>query len=252
MAPVGQALAQAGLPPHRSHLVTTPLADPAPLVLAGSQDPLLGWACRESGSDLALLISGSIRGLRRLAEGRAMVAATHVLESESGEYNVAALLREAPLGDVVLIEWARRRLGLAVAAGNPLGLADLAGALAPGCRLAVRQPGSGAQIQLEHLAGGLAPDAGRPVARSESDLAELVAAGQADCGLCFEAEARRFRLGFVPLVWERFDLAMRRRDYFEPPVQRLLAFARSPECADRAAELGGYDLSMCGRVSYNP
>lgn len=225
----------------------------APPVLAGSHDPLLGWACRESACDLALLVSGSIRGLRRLADGSAMLAAVHAIDPEGGDYNVGALRREAPLGDAVLIEWARRRQGLAVAPANPLGIAGLAEAVACGPRLALRQPGSGAQLLLDQLArdGGFTLPGDGPVARSEADLAALVADGKADCGLCVEAEARRMRLGFVPLAWERFDLAMRRRDYFEPPLQKLLAFTRTPAFAIKAGELGGYDVAGCGQVRYN-
>jgi len=53
------------------------------------------------------------------------------------------------------------------------------------------------------------------------------------------------------LHWERFDLAMRRRDYFEAPVQRLLRFAQTPAFRERAAGLGGYDLAEHGQVRYN-
>ena len=44
---------------------------------------------------------------------------------------------------------------------------------------------------------------------------------------------------------------MRRRDYFEPPVQTLLAFARTPEFAAQAKALGGYDVTETGRVVFN-
>jgi molybdate-binding protein len=63
--------------------------------------------------------------------------------------------------------------------------------------------------------------------------------------------AQQFKLGFVPLHTERFDLVMRRRDYFEAPVQKLLAFARTPNFASRAAELGGYDIGGLGSVVLN-
>ncbi len=63
--------------------------------------------------------------------------------------------------------------------------------------------------------------------------------------------ATQFRLGFVLLHRERFVLVMRRRDYFEPPMQALLAFTRSPGFAARAADLGGYDVGGVGRVVFN-
>ncbi len=75
--------------------------------------------------------------------------------------------------------------------------------------------------------------------------------GEADAGLAVEAAARQLRLDFVPLARERFDLVIGRRDYFEPPVQSLIGFARSDRFRRRARELGGYDVAATGRVVYN-
>ena len=58
-------------------------------------------------------------------------------------------------------------------------------------------------------------------------------------------------LGFVPLTSERFDLVLHRRDYFEPPMQTLLAFARGAEFRDQAARFGGYDVAGTGRITFN-
>ena len=44
---------------------------------------------------------------------------------------------------------------------------------------------------------------------------------------------------------------MRRRDYFEPPMQALLAFAGTEVFARQAAFLGGYDLARLGTVRFN-
>jgi excisionase family DNA binding protein len=228
----------------------------APPVAAGSHDPLLEWALSESGSELALLATGSGEGLRRLVDGKAVVAGLHLLDPETGEYNLPRLKAAGPVGDLVAIEWAWREQGLVVAPGNPLGLAAAADLAAKGARVARRQEGAGARLLLDHLLGAANIPEERvafvePPARTETDLAALVLDGKADAGLAVRAVANRFRLGFVPLARERFDLALRRRDYFEPPMQALLRFARSAAFAARAAELGGYDVSGTGRVAYN-
>jgi putative molybdopterin biosynthesis protein len=90
-----------------------------------------------------------------------------------------------------------------------------------------------------------------PPALSETELGLAVLEGRADAGLAIESAARSLKLGFVPLVEERYDLAMRRRDYFEAPVQLLLTFVRGPRFAERAKALGGYDVSGLGTVRYN-
>ncbi len=52
----------------------------------------------------------------------------------------------------------------------------------------------------------------------------------------------------MPLAWERFDLVLRQRDYFLPGPQALFDFARTPALRERAAELGGYDVTELGKV----
>jgi excisionase family DNA binding protein len=227
-----------------------------PLIAAGSHDPLLEWAARESDCGLALLSRGSEDGLKRVNERQAMLAALHLLDADTGEYNLREVDALPNHRSFVLIEWARRAQGLVLAPGNPRAITGLADAIARGARLVLRPPGSGARRLHEVLCAraGLAADAGAPIAelaRGEAEVAEAVAEGRADAGIAIEAVARQHRLAFVPLHVERVDLLLRRFDYFEPAVQALLAFARGDAFARRAAALGGYDVSGHGRVIRN-
>jgi excisionase family DNA binding protein len=228
---------------------------PAPPIYAGSNDPLLEWALRQSGSGLAVLARGSSQGLEDLAAGRAVLAGLHLLDPETGEWNHAAARSHLPGARHVLIHWARRTQGLMTAAGNPLGMTGLRDAAARGLRFATRAGGAGTARLIEVL---LARDGlsmadlttiDRP-AETHADLATLIETGEADCGLGLKAVAGL--LGFIPLVTdESFDLAMTRRDYFEPPIQTLLGFARSDSFARRAEHYGGYDLADLGKVLWN-
>ena len=225
-----------------------------PLVVAGSHDPLLDWALRESGSGLATFFDGSLSGLKRLAEGGALAAGMHVYEPDREDWNRAHIRERIPAMPVVLVEWARRSQGLVLAPGNPqniTSIADLAGR-----RVIPRQQEAGSRVLLEYLVkkAGLDPAAIAmldPPARSEADVALAVADGKADAGLAVETVARQYRLDFVALFRERYDLAVWRREWFEPPLQKLITFARGPAFAERAAELGGYDISGLGTVRYN-
>jgi molybdate-binding protein len=62
---------------------------------------------------------------------------------------------------------------------------------------------------------------------------------------------RRFGLDFVPLARERSDIACRRRDYFEPPLQKLFSFAKTPDFQEKAKQLGFYDVVGTGTVRLN-
>lgn len=228
---------------------------PAPPIYAGSNDPLLEWALRQSGSGLAVLARGSVQGLEDLAAGRAVLAGFHLLDPATGEWNLAAVRSHLPGTSHVLIHWARRTQGLITAAGNPRGITGLKDAADRGLRFAMRATGAGSTRLLEVLMareGLTLADLARleRPAETHDDLATLIETGEADLGLGLQAASGQ--LGFIPLVSdESFDLAMTRRDYFEPPVQTLLAFARSDSFARRAAHLGGYDLTGHGRVLWN-
>lgn len=236
---------------------------PAPAIVAGSHDPLLDWAVRESNCGLAILAGGSMDGLARIGAGEAAACGTHMRDPETGTYNVPWVRCALGSRDVVVIRWAQRQQGLLVAAGNPLGLtgiADLGGSgegkprARP--RVGQRQEGAGSQMLLRQLLvdAEIEPDEVdlvSPPARSEDDLAALIADGKADAGVAIAAVARQHRLDFVPLVDECFDLVIRRHDFFEPPMQTLLAFARSAAFRNRAGELTGYDVSDFGQVVWN-
>ena len=221
-----------------------------PAVLAGSHDPLLDWAVRESGSGLATLVNGSLDGLDCFFEGRAALAGLHIPEEEG--WNVATVAARG-LHGCVLIAWAVRARGLILS--EPMGgevrrFSDLEGK-----RVVMRQRGAGAAALFEKLLSDaklsetdLAPSA--ELARTENDAAAAVAAGEADAALGIESMARRFHLPFLPLVEERFDLLVDRRAYFSEQVQTLLAFARSEMLEIKAAAMGGYDVSETGKVRW--
>jgi len=230
---------------------------PAPPIVGGSHDPLLEWALRESGSGLAGLPEGSEVGLQRLARGEVMVAAIHLHRLDGGDKaaNIEAVAAAPGLHDAVVIAFARREQGLVVAAGNPLQLRDVGAIAATRARLALRPQGAGAQLLLLALVAraGLTLDrfaAVKPVCPTGADIAQAVRSGRADCGIATRAVAQAASLDFVPIVWERFDLVLRQRDYFRPGLQTLFKFARTATFRDRAGELGGYDVDEAGDVRW--
>jgi len=194
---------------------------PAPPIVGGSHDPLLEWVLRESGSGLASLPEGSEAGLRRLARGEITAAAIHVhrLDGDDEAANLDAVADAPGLHDVVVIAYARREQGLVLAPGNPLQLRDVAGVAARRARLALRPQGAGAQLLLLALLAraGLAFDAlalVKPVCPTGADIAQAVRSGRADCGIATRSVAQAAGLDFVPLTWERFDLALHQTRLF--------------------------------------
>ena len=221
-----------------------------------SHDPLLEWAIRESGCELAMMAGGSLDGLQRLVAGDAVVCGLHVLDADSGSYNQAVVTEACTGLDVVLIEWSWRDQGLVLAQDNPLAISSVADLRDKKARVIGRQDEAGSQMLLVHLLLEVGVNLDEidflaEPARSETDLGLAVLEGKADAGLAVATVAHNYRLDFLQLHRERYDLLIRRRDYFEAPVQKLLAFTRSDPFAARAAEMSGYDCSGLGRVAYN-
>lgn len=229
----------------------------APPIIGGSTDPLLEWAARRSGSGLALLPEGSEAGLTRLAENKVSIAAIHMHDMEDdARANEDAVSARPELFDVVVIGFVRREQGLLVAPGNPKSLTDIPSAVASNAKFGLRQAGAGAQLLLDRLllkAGLKASNiktGGAPYATGQ-DLAQAIRSGEVDCGLATRAVAAGLGLGFVALEWERFDLALRRRTYFQPGVQAFFTLMRSDDMRRQAEALTGYDLSEAGLVRLN-
>jgi molybdate-binding protein len=155
-----------------------------------------------------------------------------------------------------LLGFAAREQGLLVPRGNPLGLTGLAQASDQKLRLVVRPDGAGAQQLLQSMLkrDGLALSQfpHTVMASTGPDVAQAIRADRADCGIATRAVASAAGVGFVPLCFERFDLLMRQRDYFRPPVQRLMALMTDQRFAAQASELGGFDVSAAGQVRWSP
>ena len=225
-----------------------------PPILAGSHDPLLDWAIRESGCGIATLFDGSLDGLTRVGEGKAIACGVHVYEPDSKDWNVRNISRVLHGMPVVVVEWAIRSQGLILAPGNPksiFGVSDF-----QGMKFIPRQKQAGSYVLLSHLLSANNMDPMRldmidPPARSELDVALAVAEGKADVGLGIEAVARQQNLEFIELIRERYDIVVWRRDFFEPPLQSLLRFATSESFRRRAEEMGGYEISGLGTVRLN-
>ena len=232
-------------------------------VFAGSHDPLLEWALRESGAELATYFDGSLDGIERFAARAAIASALHVIAPDPGGtasargeealWNVPLVRERFAAEPIVLMAFARRERGWVVERGAEPPPSDLA--YLCGRRLVPRQPGAGSQVLLERLLerAGIESSEFERVsrARTESEAVLAVAEGRADLAFGLPSLAAQFGLDFAPLASERFDLLVERRAWFDPPLQRFVAFCRSAAFEERAKALPGYDTSAFGAVRFN-
>jgi excisionase family DNA binding protein len=229
---------------------------PSPQVIAGSHDPLLEWSARRSGSGLALRVDGDVAGVDSLLGGQAVACTLTLIDPATGTYDASIATERLAGLDLVVMEWARRRQGIVVAAGNPAGIESMADLAKARVRVAMPSKGSGSAVLFSKLLAdaGLTPGSirrtGEPT-RSDAETAMAVAAGRVDAGLGIEAVARAQGLGFIPVHWERLDLIVRPSDFFDAPLQKLFSLARTSGFREQAALLGGYNVAKTGHVLLN-
>jgi putative molybdopterin biosynthesis protein len=230
----------------------------APPVIAGSNDPLLEWAIRESRCGLATMAYGSTDGLNRFIDGQACAAAIHLPSINAQTTNPNRVVAQERLShmDCVLLRWAQREQGLVIATKNPKKIKGLADLTKKSIKTVVRQQGAGSYLLFLQLlkAHQIAPDAlhyVQPAAQTEADIATAILDGRADAGLAVRAVAQQFHLDFIPLAQESLDIAVLRSSYFESPMQKLFEFTRKPVFTKYANGLAGYDTRELGTVVWN-
>ena len=187
------------------------VADPPPIV-GGSQDDLLEWTLRESGSGLASLTEGTARGVERLQRGEVIAAAVHFHGDDvaAGDANVAAIRALPDLHDAVLVGMVRREQGLLVPPGNPKRLHSLADVLASGCAhggAATRRRRANAARRAAQAQPAPEPKDLRrlePPCLTGPDLAAAIRAGRADCGIATRAAAQIGGARFRPAALGEF------------------------------------------------
>jgi putative molybdopterin biosynthesis protein len=240
------------------HLYRTPGEIDRTLVAIGSHDlslDLLGQflAERSPGTRLASANVGSLGGLIALRRGEAHLAGTHLLDPDTGEYNVPYVRRYLPGTPTVLVALVGRKQGLLVQRGNPKRVQSLADLGREDVTFVNRQRGAGTRVLLDFELGklGLTPESIRGYDREEYThlaVAAAVASGVADCGLGIHSAAAALGLDFVPLFDERYELAIPQQFYESPLLQPLLALLHDEDYRAAVAQMPGYDVRGMGTV----
>lgn len=224
------------------------------LVMHASHDLALGHLRellqKQHDIRLQLEYHGSLESLNGLAQGRCDLAGFHLPEGGL-ETDFFVHRRAFKLRDHTLIRCATRTQGLMVAQGNPKGIHGLPDLTRGEIKLINRQSGSGTRVELDQLLREAGIDAALIAGYDTFEFTHLavaatVASGMCDVGFGIEAAAAQYRLGFIPLIRERYYLACRNEVASGKPVKSLIAVLRSPEFETLVKDLAGYDWTGVG------
>jgi putative molybdopterin biosynthesis protein len=230
------------------------------ILAIGSHDltlDLISQFLAEHDRRLASANVGSQGGLVALRRGEAHLAGSHLLNPETGEYNISYIRQYMPNIPVRVIALVGREQGLIVRKGNPKGiksLGDLVNSNLSQKRVFVnRQRGAGTRVLLDYHLNLLSISQSMIVGYNQEEYTHLgvaaaVASGRADCGLGIAAAAQALDLDFVPLFQERYDLVFPKQFTNYELLAPLFLLLADSDFRKAVSQLTGYDVSVMGNV----
>ncbi len=224
-------------------------------ILAAGCDPgisVLARHVQSAGIELVLAHRNSSQSLELLKEGCVHIAGTHLRDEASGESNLPEIGRKFPKNSVAVISYAVWEEGILTARGNPKQIKSIEDMARKDVHIANREPGAGSRNLLDSNLKRLGIDSKNVrgydrVAPGHLPAAWQVLSGSADCCIATRAAALVFGLGFIPLISERYDLAIRRQHLDLPGIQALLDTLSRSSFRKELEGLGGYDTRASGQ-----
>ena len=231
------------------------------IVIVGSHDNTLDvLADQLRAGDAALTLSsshvGSMGGLMAVKRGVCHLAGAHLLDTQTGTYNIAYLKRYLPDTKIRLVNLVMRDQGLIIPRGNPKGIQSIEDLGRGDIAFINRQGGSGTRILLDYRLEqiGLSADQINGYTNEEfthMNVAVAVLSGTADAGLGIYAAAKALGLDFIPVVTEQYDLIIPEVHCDNVPIQVLLDTIATDTFKQRVEALGGYSTEKTGEVMYS-
>ena len=226
------------------------------LVSIGSHDIIIDvmndmMAERFPGMNLSGTHVGSMGGLMALSRGETVIAPTHLLDEETGEYNVSYMENIFPGENMALIKGVDRIQGIMVKKGNPLGIKGVEDLTR--VRYVNRQRGAGTRVLLDYKLkqAGITPDmidGYDKEAATHMAVAALVASEEIDAGMGVKSAADAMGLDFIEVGTEEYDFAIRQENLELPQVRAFRQILESEEFHEKLAEMGGYGWRQAGRI----
>jgi putative molybdopterin biosynthesis protein len=196
---------------------------------------------------------GSLGGLISLGRGESHLAGSHLLDPESGEYNLSYIRKYLPGKSVRVVSLVRRDQGLMVQLTNPKKIQSIEDLIRDDIHFINRQRGSGTRVLLDYEIGKLGIEQDKIPGYDQEEYTHLgvaaaVASGRCDCGLGIAAAADGLDLGFIPLFQERYDLVIPNEFAVSDLLEPIFQVLNDRKFKKIVASMPGYDTSVMGNL----
>ncbi|MDD2574350.1 MAG: molybdopterin biosynthesis protein [Bacillota bacterium] len=228
------------------------------IVCIGSHDPILDLLANEIHHKnprlhLASAHVGSMGGITALLKGETHIAGVHLLDGETGEYNVSYIKKYLGVGRIALIKLVDRIQGFMVKKGNPKDIRDFSDIAREGVSFVNRQKGSGTRLLLDYKLKEEKIDPATIYGYDREEfthmaVAAAVAFSDIDVGLGVYSAASSLGLDFVPVCSEEYDLAVPVEFLKDSNIKLMLGIIRDSAFQEKIKAMGGYSLERAGEI----
>jgi putative molybdopterin biosynthesis protein len=237
-----------------------PLKGRQPLYLAGSHDFLVEHLVKYAGAESAGVTIqpsyiGSLEGLMMLHRGSADMAAMHLLDPVSHEYNLPFIRQLFVHEHITVVRLASRKQGFIIAKGNPKNITGFQDLARPDITIVNRQKGAGTRFLLDSSLAGHSISPVNINGYQTEEWTHLGAAahisrGSADVAFGIQYAASQLGLDFIPVTEEKFDLIFRWTSENRAALEHLLDLIHFTTFKDTVQELEGYDAGELGKIIF--
>lgn len=196
---------------------------------------------------------GSMGGILAMKREECHIAPIHLLDLETGEYNISYVERYFPGQKMAVIKGVKRHQGFIVERGNPKGIKDFSDLTREDVIYVNRQRGAGTRILLDYYLNKEDIDLinikgyDREMT-THMAVATAVKTGSATTGLGIYSAAKALDLDFIDIAYEDYDFLLPYELLEDERVKEFIRTLKSQEFKERVEALGGYGFENIGEI----
>lgn len=223
------------------------------LISVGSHDLVMDYISDKL--DLSSTHVGSMGGITALLKRECHMAPIHLLDEETGVYNLSYIKKHFNNESMVLIKGVKRIQGLIVSKGNKKGVFTIEDLTKDGVTFINRQRGAGTRVLLDYYLkqkGINISDINgyERMVPTHMAVASAVSSKTADVGLGIKSAANTMGLDFVELDYEEYDFLIFEDSLKKHEIMEFIELLKSEDFRRDIENMGGYDCSSSGEIVF--
>ncbi|MFA5518258.1 MAG: substrate-binding domain-containing protein [Spirochaetota bacterium] len=231
------------------------------ILAAGSNDPILDILLNDMqhispGINIFSSSTGSTKGIKLLADGITDIAFCHLLDPETGEYNIPFIKSYMNDKKIAVIHLFYREIGFISSPALKEKVKSFNEIKEKKLRFINRQKGSGTRVLLDYLFEKNSIKADditgyENEASTHFEVCLAILSNEADAGIATISAAKLLGLPFEPIKKESFDMVLPHSTFFNKSVQTFINALMSDDFKKRVSSLGEYDFTNSGGIIYS-